>query len=77
MGIDPAEGPEVLRAYREREGYPWPVAVGNRETLETYRVISTSIKYAIDRRGLITFSRGYGVGSAQDWAEVLRSLAAA
>jgi len=73
--MDPAEGPEVLRAYQTSQGYPWPVAVGNRPMLEAYRVISTSIKYAMDRRGVITFQRGYGVASAGEWAEVLRSLA--
>ena len=74
VGIDPQESVDMVRAYKEAQGYPWIVAMGNRQTLETYHVISTSIKYAVDRRGIITYQRGYGVGSADAWAGLLQTL---
>lgn len=76
VGIDPTEGADVLRRYHEQQGYPWPAAVGNRQIIEAYSVTQTAIKYAIDRNGIITRQRGYGVGSASDWDEWLRALAA-
>jgi cytochrome oxidase Cu insertion factor (SCO1/SenC/PrrC family) len=75
IGIDPTEGPDVLRAYHAEQGYPWPAALGNPQTIEAYRVISTSIKYAIDRTGTILYRRGYGVGPQQGWRDLLQQLA--
>lgn len=65
----------MLRRYHAEQGYPWPAAVGNRETIEAYNVISTSIKYSMDSNGVILWRKGYGVGSAAEWDEVLRTLA--
>jgi len=65
----------VLRAYHAAQGYPWPAAVGNRQTLEAYNVISTSIKFAMDRNGFVAYRRGYGVGSDQSWRDLLATLA--
>lgn len=76
VGIDPTEGADVLQRYHAQQGYPWAAAVGNRQIIEGYGVISTSIKYAIDRHGVITRERGYGVGSLSDWHDWLRTLAA-
>lgn len=59
IGIDPTEGPDVLQAYRDAMGYPWTVALGEREVLERYGVVSTAIKYGVDRQGVITFHRGW------------------
>jgi thiol-disulfide isomerase/thioredoxin len=74
VGIDPGEGPEALRAYQEGNGYPWTVALGDREVLERFNVISTSVKYAIDRQGTIAFQRGYGVEDAGSWERVFEGL---
>ncbi len=65
----------MLRRYHAEQGYPWPAAVGNRETIEAYNVTSTSIKYSMDRNGVILSRKGYGVGSAAEWDELLRTLA--
>ena len=43
--------------------------------IERYRVTSTSIKYAMDRQGVIQYQRGYGIGAVEEWNRVLRSLA--
>ncbi len=74
VGIDPTEGPEVVRAYHEANGYPWTVALGDREILERYNVLSTSVKYAVDRQGTIAFQRGYGVEDAASWERMLEEL---
>lgn len=72
--MDPTEGAEVLRAYQQAQGYPWTVTLGNRETVERFNVVSTAIKYAVDRRGIITFQRGYGVNDAGAWERVFAAL---
>lgn len=73
-GIDPTEGPEVVRAYRQAQGYPWTVVLAEREILERYNVVSTAIKYAIDRQGIITFQQGYGIEDVQRWEQVFARL---
>lgn len=65
----------MLRAYQTAQGYPWPAAVGNRPTIEAYHVISTSIKFGMDRGGFVAYRRGYGVGSDQGWRDLLSTLA--
>jgi hypothetical protein len=77
VGIDPSETAADLDRYKAEQGYPWPVAVANRDLLERYRVNTTSIKYAMDRRGVIQYQRGYGVGSADEWSRLLQSLVGA
>ncbi len=73
-GIDPTEGPEILRTYQQDNGYPWTVALADRDVLERYNVISTAIKFAIDRQGIITFQGGYGVVDAATWEQVFEEL---
>jgi hypothetical protein len=76
IGIDPTEGPDVLRTYHAQQGYLWPAAIGNRQIIEAYNVISTSIKFGMDRNGVVRYRRGYGVGSDQSWRDLLQMLAA-
>lgn len=74
--IDPSEGPDVVRGYVRAQGYPWTVvALADRPVLERYHVVSTALKYAVNRRGTITFTRGYGVENAATWEQVLEELA--
>lgn len=42
--------------------------------IEDYNVISTSIKVAVDERGVVAYRRGYGVESAEQWRALFRSL---
>ena len=74
VGIDPTEGPDVLQAYRDTMGYPWTVTLGDREVLERYGVLSTSVKFAVDRQGEIAFQRGYGVSDTASWEAVFEDL---
>ena len=75
VGIDPFESPEVIRQYQERNGFPWMMAPFGREMLLAYGVRVQSTKFAMDESGTITYKRGYGTGSADDWLEVLEGLA--
>lgn len=64
----------MLRAYKQSQGYPWTVALAGRDVLQRYNVVSTSIKYAVNRDGIIVHQRGYGVEDAQTWERVFREL---
>jgi hypothetical protein len=77
IGIDPSESAQQLDRYKSDQGYPWPVAVANRDLLERYRVTTTSIKFALDRNGVVQYQRGYGVGSAEEWTRLLNTLVGA
>ncbi|MEK7214434.1 MAG: hypothetical protein AAB289_02410 [Chloroflexota bacterium] len=77
VGIDPGEGPEVLRAYASSNGYPWKVAQRNPELLERYRVTSTSTKYVVGKDGIIVYTASYGVGDVNSWRQLFERLAAA
>jgi hypothetical protein len=74
VSMDLRETPDAVQRYAVAQEYPWTIAIGNREMLEAYRVLGPSIKFAVNRNGLITYQRGYGVGSADDWAAVIRNL---
>ena len=55
-------------------GYSWTVTLGDREVLERYGVVSTAVKFAVDRHGVITFQRGYGVSDTASWEAVFEDL---
>ena len=74
-GIDAAEGPQALSAYKEAQGYPWQVALAGREVIERYNVVSTSIKYGVDRNGVVAYHAGYGVSDEARWRAVFDELA--
>lgn len=74
VGIDPTEGPDVVRAYVEANKYPWRSALGNPDTLVAYNVNSTAIKYAINRQGVISFQGGYGVEKDETWTKIFEGL---
>lgn len=74
--MDPAESNDLLRAARDSNGYPWTVAGREPALLERYRVTSTSIKYAVDRNGVIAHAAGYGVADAASWRRLFDRLTA-
>ena len=75
VGMDLTEGPERLQAYRDQQGYPWQVTVGNRGIIVAYNVLTTATKFVIDADGVIVARDGYGVKSADGWRQVLSSVA--
>ncbi len=76
VGIDQAEGPDVLRAFASSNGYPWKVALGNPDLLQRYRVLTTSTKYAVGKNGAIAYTAGYGVGDVNSWRQLFEQLSA-
>jgi hypothetical protein len=75
VDTDPFEDAEVVRAYQERNGYPWMMAPFSRETILAYDVKVQSTKFAVDVDGIITYQKGYRIGSADAWLQVLEALA--
>jgi hypothetical protein len=75
VGIDPTEGPEQIRAYRERNGHPWTFAVGNAEFLEHYGMNATAAKVAVNREGIVVAVGGHTAENRETWERLLEDLA--
>lgn len=75
IGQDITENIEQLEAYREKEGYQWPIATIERDVLRDLRIIIQSTKIALDHRGVITYRAGFANGSPSEWREVFTGLA--
>jgi hypothetical protein len=75
VGSDPGESLERLEDYRQGQGYPWPVAVGEGELLRDLEVLVQSTKIAFDANGVITYRSGYGQGGPEEWRQVFEELA--
>lgn len=75
IGVDPTEGPDTLRQYRDRQGYPWQHYQWAPEALKAYDITIQSTKLAVDGDGVVIFRGGYGVNSAEVWRRVFQELA--
>ena len=75
IGVDPTESLDQLDSYREKQGYPWPMAVPGPRMLSEFRVLNQSTKVAIDGDGIITYRHGYGRGDETRWRQVFAELA--
>ena len=75
VGQDPTESLGEMEQYRERQGYPWPVAEPIDKMLIDLRVLQQSTKIAVDARGIITYRAGYGRGDPDTWWQVFQGLA--
>ncbi len=76
IGSDPTEGISTLESYRQKQGYPWPVAEAVGATLRDLQVQVQSTKVAFDANGVIIYRDGYGKGSDDRWRQVFQELAA-
>ena len=76
VGSDPTESLKVLEAYRQQQGYPWPVAEAVGTTLRDLKVQVQSTKLAFDSQGVIVYRDGYGQGGPDRWRQVFQELAA-
>ena len=74
VDVNPTEEAREIQAYKERQGYPWDMAPGNQEVVIGYNANTTAKKYAVDRDGIITFAKGYGVENAETWEGVFEAL---
>jgi FKBP-type peptidyl-prolyl cis-trans isomerase 2 len=75
VGSDPGESLERLEGYRQEQGHPWPVAVGEGSLLRELDVLVQSTKIAFDSDGVITYRAGYGQGDPEEWRRVFEELA--
>ena len=75
INIDPTDSFENIEAYREKQGYPWPVAQPGAGMLASFKVTSQSTKIAIGSDGVIIYRDGYGKGSDETWIQVFKDLA--
>ena len=74
IGQSPFESIDQLESYRVKEGYPWPIAEVNLDTLKELRVLRQSTKIVLDHQGVITYRAGYADGGADKWREVFSDL---
>ena len=74
VGIDAAESADMLRSYKQSQGYPWTVVSTGRDTLERYKVTSTAIKYGLYKDGTVAFHAGYGVLEEARWRQMFEDL---
>ena len=75
VGQDPSESLNKMERYRQEQGYPWPVAKTDTSTLKKLRVLQTSMKLAVDDRGIIAYRAGHGGGDPETWRAVFTQLA--
>ena len=68
---------ERLENNRNRNGYPWPVAIAVDESraLADLNVSYQSTKVAFDSSGVITYRDGFGGGGSDIWRQVFADLA--
>ena len=77
VNIDPTDNMERLEAFRENQGYPWPIAHSGGDTLASLKVRQQSTKVAIDANGVIVYRERMGGGNAEKWREVFQELSGA
>ena len=66
----------TLEGDREKEEYPWSVALPDGSMLQDLEVVIQSTQVAIDSRGVIINRKGFGQGSEDAWRETFQALAA-
>jgi|TARA_B100001971_G_scaffold85267_1_gene78816 hypothetical protein len=74
VGTDPVESYEKLAAYRDKQGYPWPIAQAGDGMLSKFRVLQQSTKIAFNGRGTVVYRDLFGMGSDERWRELFDEL---
>ena len=74
VNIDPTDDMERLEAFREDQGYPWPIAHSGKDTLTRLNVTYQSTKVAIGADGIIVYRERMGGGDPDKWREVFQEL---
>ena len=77
INMDPTEDMARLEEFGENQGYPWPIAYSDRDTLSDLDVTYQSTKVAIDGNGVIIYRDRMGGGDADRWREVFEELSGA
>jgi hypothetical protein len=74
VSVDPAEGPDVLRTYRQAGGYPWTFAVGDPQLIQRFGVHTTMSRFSVDRRGTILYKGKHQAEDARAWEQMFERL---
>lgn len=74
VGTDPFESIQEMEAYREEQGYPWPIAYAGDGMLADFRITSQSTKVVFDSEGIIVYRDTYGRGDAEQWRSVFEEI---
>lgn len=74
VGQDPGESLELMEQYRRQQGYPWPIAKTDSQTLVDLRVLQSSTKIAFDRNGVIAYRAAHGGGGPKIWRQVFEDI---
>ena len=74
VGTDPNEGLEKIRSYRDSQGYTFPMAVTDSDTIRSYKVTSQSTKIAVDRNGVAQVRSGFGTQGKGWWQDLFTQL---
>ena len=77
VNMDPTEDMAKLEEFGENQGYPWPIAHSDRDTLSSLDVTYQSTKVAIDENGVIIYRERMGGGDVDTWREVFEKLSGA
>jgi hypothetical protein len=72
--IDPLETPAMVRDYQKTTGFNWTYAMADVATVQRFNVLRTDTKFAVDRRGVITYQAGYGGEDAKTWQAIFERL---
>lgn len=78
VGTDPREGIEELKADKERNGYPWPVAYADEGMIDSLRVFAQPFKIALSSDGRITHRHGvsYDTDRYESWGAFFDDISA-
>ena len=74
VGTDPNEGLEKVRSYGDSQGYTFPMAVTDSDTIRSYKVISQATKIAVDRNGVVRVRSGLGTQGKGWWQDLFTHL---
>ena len=74
IDLDLEETADLIRDYKNRNGFQGEFAVGNREVLLDYAVAATTTKYAIDKDGIIIYKDTGAILPAESWKLIFEEL---
>ena len=74
VNIDPLETAEQILAYKQSEGFVWPMTVADVQVVRNYNVTRQAAYVTLDSDGVVSTSVTYGSESAEDWRELFEAL---
>lgn len=74
VNIDPLETSDRILAYKQSEGFLWPMTVADTQVVRSYNVTRQAAYVTVDSGGVILSSVKYGSENAEDWRELFEAL---